>query len=206
MIPYINEDTLEFPVYEDQIKALFPNVSFATVFEPTEPFARVYLGTKPAHDRILDDLRLSAPEKIEGVWTQNYEVVPLDAAQVQENLMRERQNAKAKIREKKWQLEVQGIVIPGGGYVSTRVEDQNRITSVLVIAPKAGVETIDFESTTGFVTLTIAELEQISIAIGLRVQALYSASRFHQDLVDTFTQAAQFDDYLSNGIHQNWPN
>lgn len=205
MIPYINEDTLEFPVYEDQIKALYPNVSFATVFEPIEPFARVYLGTKPMYDRIKEELRLSPPEKIDGVWIQNYEVVPLDEAQVQENLMREREAAKAKIREKKWELEVQGITIPGGGYVSTRIEDQNRITSVLVIAPKAGVETIDFESATGFVTLTIAELEQISIAIGLRVQALYTASRFHQDLVDTFTEAAQFDDYLSNGIHQNWP-
>lgn len=113
---------------------------------------------------------------------------------------------KAKLTEaataKRWEIETGGIVLPSGERVATDKADQDRITSVIVNAAAAGIETIDFKGATGWMTLTIAQMSGIAIAVAQHVQACFSAERQHHEAIAALSiiESAQAYD-LSSG----WP-
>lgn len=104
-------------------------------------------------------------------------------------------DAKRQLRERasalRWQHETGGIDI-GGVRVLTGIEDQNRIASALIGAPA----TLDFKAESGWVTLTLAELQGIAAAITAHVQACFTAERVHHeaiDALDTLEAAQAYD-------------
>ena len=110
-------------------------------------------------------------------------------------------DAKRQLRERasalRWQHETGGIDI-GGVRVLTGTEDQNRIASALIGAPA----TLDFKAESGWVTLTLAELQGIAAAITAHVQACFTAERAHHDAIDALEtlEAAQAYD-----VEAGWP-
>lgn len=206
MQPFIKESTLEWPIYQPEIEAEHPNVSFDQPFDPSDKgYKPIATAGEPIYDRIYDGIRLLDPVPRSGNWIREYEVYPLSPEEVEINLKAERDRAKEAAGLKKWELETQGIVLPGGARVETTIASQNRITSAVVGAEKAGITTVDFRADSGWVTLSLAEIEGVMALIGVRVQQLYTAWRAHEELIDTFTEVAQFDDYMQNGVHLNWP-
>lgn len=94
------------------------------------------------------------------------------------------EDIKAIVTAKRWQVETGGITLPAGVHVATGIDDQNRITSVIANARLAALDTVSFKASSGWVTLTIAELEGIAAAIALHVQQCFSAERAHHEAID----------------------
>lgn len=110
-------------------------------------------------------------------------------------------DAKQRLRERatelRWQHETGGIDI-GGVRVLTGTEDQNRIASALIGAPAM----LDFKAESGWVTLTLAELQGIAAAITAHVQACFSAERVHHEAIDALETLEEVQEY---DIETGWP-
>lgn len=107
----------------------------------------------------------------------------------------------AELREQvtalRWQRETGGLMM-GGVRVLTGVEDQNRIASALIGAPA----TLDFKAESGWVTLTLAELQGIAAAITAHVQACFTAERTHHEAINALTDVADAQVY---DVTTGWP-
>jgi hypothetical protein len=83
---WINTETNAYPLHENDIRALMPSTSFAQPFNPPEPYAWVAPTPRPAHDSISEAVREIAPELVEGVYEQRWEVYALSEEQSAANL------------------------------------------------------------------------------------------------------------------------
>lgn len=93
----------------------------------------------------------------------------------------------------RWEVETGGITLPGGVRVATGIDDQNRITSVVANAERAGLEQVDFKAAEGWAKVTLAELQAIATAVALHVQACFSAERMHHEAIDALVAQHQGD-------------
>lgn len=107
----------------------------------------------------------------------------------------------AAVTAKRWESETGGITLPNGTRVLTGKSDQNRITSVIVNAEIAGIQSVDFKSDSGWVTLSIGEIKGIAAAIGAHVQACFTAERMHHEAIAAL-DAAGIETY---DINTGWP-
>lgn len=82
---WINTETLQWPLYERDIRALYPDTSFPTPFVAPEPYAVVFQSPRPEFNAITQFVREVAPQQVDGVWSQQWEVVDLDADQAAAN-------------------------------------------------------------------------------------------------------------------------
>lgn len=98
---------------------------------------------------------------------------------------------KAETTALRWQHETGGLTLPSGVRVATGIDDQNRITSVIANAQLAGVQSVDFKAASGWVTVTVQELQAIAAAIAVHVQACFTAERAHHEAIDAL--AAQYE-------------
>lgn len=85
----------------------------------------------------------------------------------------------------RWEVETGGITLPTGVQVATGLDDQNRITTVVANARLAGLDSVKFKAVSGWVTLSMAELEGIAAAVARHVQACFVAECEHHQAIDT---------------------
>lgn len=83
---YINTETMQYPVSEGEIRAEYPNTSFANPFIAPEPYAWVFPAPQPTYDAIYQGVREVAPVQANGSWQQAWEVFDLDQNQVAANI------------------------------------------------------------------------------------------------------------------------
>lgn len=95
---------------------------------------------------------------------------------------------KAATTQKRWELETGGLTLSTGVHVATDIDDQNRITSVIANARLASLDTVSFKAASGWVTLTLVELEGVAAAIAMHVQACFNAERAHHEAIDALEQ------------------
>lgn len=107
---------------------------------------------------------------------------------------------KVSVTAKRWEVETGGITL-SGMRVLTGTEDQNRITSVVANARRAGIETVDFKASSGWVKVSIDAVEAIATAIAVHVQASFSSERAHHEAIDALTDLAAVAAY---DISQGW--
>ena len=118
---------------------------------------------------------------------------------------------KSAITQKRWEVETGGITLPTGVRVATGIDDQNRITSVIANARLAALETVSFKAASGWVTLTLAELDGVAAAIAMHVQQCFSAERAHHEAIDALELLHADDaDALQQALEaynleQGWP-
>ena len=124
-------------------------------------------------------------------------LVPPDAPATALTLEELKHQLRERATQLRWQHETGGIDV-GGVRVLTGIEDQNRIASVLIGAPA----TVDFKAESGWVTLTLAELQGIAAAITAHVQACFTAERAHNETIDALEalEAAQ-----AYNVEAGWP-
>ncbi|QOQ84350.1 DUF4376 domain-containing protein [Comamonas thiooxydans] len=91
----------------------------------------------------------------------------------------------------RWEVETGGITLPGGIRVATGIDDQNRITTVVANARLAALETVKFKAASGWVTLTLAEIEAVAATVALHVQQCFAAECAHHEAIDALV--VQFD-------------
>jgi len=121
------------------------------------------------------------------------------------------QSIKDAMTQKRWEVETGGITLPTGVHVATGIDDQNRITSVIANARLAGLDSVSFKAASGWVTLTLAELEGVAAAIAMHVQQCFSAERAHHEAIDALEQLhADHEHALQQALEaydleQGWP-
>lgn len=81
MANYINTDTLRYPVHEGDIRLEYPNTSFPKNFEAPAPYALVEPTQRPVTD-YTQNVTEGAPENLNGVWTQKWDVTNATPEQV----------------------------------------------------------------------------------------------------------------------------
>lgn len=155
----------------------------------------------PEHDARLQRVSLS-PQSEWAIETKRvvaaYTVQDIPIEQVRESKLQE-------ATDMRWQVMTGGMTLPGGIQVGTTIDDQNRITSVVANAALAGltdVDSVDFKATSGWVSITIAEVKGIAGAIGQFVQACYSAERGHHDAIEALETREAIAAYDTG---QGWP-
>jgi hypothetical protein len=115
------------------------------------------------------------------------------------------------ITQHRWKIETGGITLPTGVRVATGIDDQNRITSVIANARLAGLDSVSFKAASGWVTLTLAELEGVAAVIAMHVQQCFSAERVHHEAIDALEQLHAEDDQAlqqaleAYDVEQGWP-
>lgn len=102
----------------------------------------------------------------------------------------------------RWEVETGGITMPNGVQVKTGTDDQARITSVIANAHLAGVDSVDFKAASGWVSLTLAEVQGIAAAIALHVQACFAAERAHHEAIGALPK---LEDARAYDITEGWP-
>lgn len=95
-----------------------------------------------------------------------------------------------------------GGIAYGAMRIATGRDDQDRITSVIVNAERAGIESVDFKAASGWVTADLAALQEIAKAVALHVQACFSAERTHHDAIDALDNVA---DAVTYNAYAGWP-
>jgi hypothetical protein len=74
---YINTQTNQYPLSEQDIRLANPNTSYPLPFAPGEPYAVVFPAPQPTHDAVIQTVRQIAPVLTDkGHWEQRWEVVP----------------------------------------------------------------------------------------------------------------------------------
>lgn len=72
---YINTLTMRYPMRTKDIRAENPDTSFPQIFVPPDNYKLVHPSDKPVFDEWTQDARELTPIEIDGVWTQQWEVV-----------------------------------------------------------------------------------------------------------------------------------
>ena len=89
---YINTQTMQ-RVTESEIRAQFPNTSFATPFSPPEGYAWVFPSPQPVYNPIMQSVREVLPVlTTKGHWEQTWEVYELDAETIAVNQVKAKQD------------------------------------------------------------------------------------------------------------------
>ena len=115
--------------------------------------------------------------------------------------LRPYKDAKIKlVTEYRWQKETGGITV-GESVITTGIEDQNRITSVIANAELAGVTELDFKTVNGWVTLTVDQIKGIAAAIALHVQSCFTKERILCEIVDSLETVQEINDF---NIAEQW--
>ena len=82
---YLNTTTIQRTT-ESEIRAAYPNTSFAQPFTPPEGYDVLFPAPQPTYDPITQAVREVAPVLTDkGHWEQTWEVVELDAETVAAN-------------------------------------------------------------------------------------------------------------------------
>ena len=180
-----------------EFREAHPHTSFGELLEEHERNAvGLYLldDDRPSHNQATHALELAGIEPQGHGWVRRWVAVARPVEDVRARLM-------AAVTELRWVKETGGITLPGGVQVGTATDDQNRITSVIANAQAAGVETVDFKASSGWVTLTVAQVQAIAAAIALHVQACFTAERAHHEAIAT----AADDELRGYDIESGWP-
>lgn len=125
--------------------------------------------------------------------------------------LRTAESLRALVTARRWTVETSGITLPTGVRVATGIDDQNRITSVIANMRLANLDTVSFKAISGWVTLTLAELEGVAAAIAAHVQACFTAERAHHEAIDALQQLYAEDDQALQqalegyDLEQGWP-
>lgn len=125
------------------------------------------------------------------------ELAPPDSPAPAQTLAEAKRQLRERATAARWEHETGGITV-GGVHILTAVEDQNRIATALIGAPA----TLDFKAATGWVTLTLADLQAIADAITAHVQGCFSTERAHHEAIDALQSLADAAEY---DVEAGWP-
>ena len=172
---YINTDTLQYPVSEQDIRALFPNTSFPEPFEPPANFQLVFAAPQPSYDPITQTVREGQPGlTLKGHWEQRWEVVDLDAETVAAN-----QAAKAVqdliARKAERQSAIDTLTVTVDDMVFDGDEtSQTRMARAIVVMQASSIPTISWVLHDNTVaTVTVTQLTQALAAAGAEQARLW---------------------------------
>ena len=91
---------------------------------------------------------------------------------------------------------------PNGVQNLTGIEDQNRISSAIQGMQQAGLNEADFKAASGWIKLTLEELQQVASLIALHVQACFTQERALHETIENCRTIAELN---AIDIDAGWP-
>lgn len=141
------------------------------------------------------------PVERDGVWTLEHDIIPHSYNDIEQMITTE-------ISTKRRAVEFGGMTLFDGYRISTEVSDQNRIISVVVMMELAGMEVIDFESESGYITLTYAQVQDMAKAVAQHVQRCFTINRQHIEAVHAILaqedSPAKLEALVAYDVNQYW--
>lgn len=114
-------------------------------------------------------------------------------------------NVKAKVTAKRWEVETGGITLPNRVHVLSGVEDQNRIATSIQGMTEAGLDSIDFKASSGWVKLTLTELKAISVALTRHVEACFARECALHKMCDEAKTVEELKHIAEQDLNEGWP-
>jgi hypothetical protein len=205
---YINVETLEYPISQRQITLAMPDVSFPVPFSPPNGFMEILATPKPENSDIAMKVVEGVPVLGENYATQTWKIVKCTTAEKKLAQQAEvtrvvdlRASLKAAATTQRWKVETGGVLLPNGVKVKTDTDDQDRITATVTAMEAVGMESVDFKADTGWVTLTLSDIQSIRAVIAYHVQACFSAERAHHEAIDALPES----ELVGYDVTQYWP-
>ena len=90
----LNTETMQWPIYEGDYKAMYPNVSFTNPLVPFPPCVWVQDTNQPLYNWITEGVREVTPTQSGEDWFRSWEVYSLPADEVAKNQEIAKQNNK----------------------------------------------------------------------------------------------------------------
>jgi hypothetical protein len=132
-------------------------------------------------------------------WVTNYTQEPVDI----DTLKRELRSA---VTNTRWLLETGGITLPNGSKIKTSIDDQNRITSVISNAERAGLTEINFkDGDDNWISMPLTQLVEISKVVTFWVQDCFNAEMHHHQAIGALETIDELEQYKLEQINTNWP-
>lgn len=107
----------------------------------------------------------------------------------------------ASVTQKRWECETGGITLPGGIAVKTDTSDQLRIGSTIEGMKANGYTTVPFKAASGWIDLTLAQIEALRSAVAEHVRQCFIAERAHHAAIEALDDA----DLGTYDINSGWP-
>ncbi len=168
----------QWPVLEHHIKARGLPMRF---------FELVIDRPAPDHNRLTHSASKRWPVRDDaGRLVQAWEVEPRTVDDV-------RQAQIDALADHRWQRETGGVALPDGGAIDTTREAQAQVSSAFNALSSGMIESVEWKSRLGWVTVTLAEFGLIAGMVAKHVQACFSAER----AVTLDIEAAETVDYLA---------
>ena len=155
-------DVIQWPVMIHHIKAQGLPMRF---------FQEVQHRTAPDHNRLTHSASARLPVRDgAGRLVQAWEIIPRTLADVKQAQI----DALADYR---WRKETGGVALPDGGAIDTTREAQAQVSSAFNALSSGMIESAEWKSRLGWVTVTLAEFGLIAGMVAKHVQACFSAER-----------------------------
>jgi len=103
--------------------------------------------------------------------------------------------------QKRWEIETGGITLPGGIAVKTDTSDQLRIGSTIEGMKANGYMSVPFKAASGWIDLTLAQIEALRSAVAEHVRQCFIAERAHHAAIELLADA----DLGTYDINTGWP-
>ena len=138
---------------------------------PMRFFEPVIDRPAPDHNRLTQSAARRTPTRDDaGRLVQNWEIIPRTLADV-------RQAQIDALADYRWRKETGGVALPDGGAIDTTREAQAQVSSAFNALSSGMIETVEWKSRLGWVTVTLAEFGLIAGMVAKHVQACFSAER-----------------------------
>lgn len=205
MTNYINTQTLQYPITEQEIRSEYINTSFGNVFKAPDKFKVVFDSPLPNYNPVIETTREIKPTLTsKGNWEKCYEVVPLFSEQEQQQALAD---DLAKKKSQKWEAiktkrntltQTGGYKALGNWFHSDTFSRSQQLGLVLMGASiPAGLQWKTMQGTFVEMTPTLA-------------QAVFQAAALQDNLL--FTYAEQLNQQVQAStnpdlvdIEQGWP-
>lgn len=129
------------------------------------------------------------PEVQEGwPWDGEAFIPPQPAEMTLEEAKAERL---ARLAQERWEEETGGLILPDGTVIRTDRESQALLTGAALSALQDSTITIEWKSTSGWVTLTAEQVLAIAAAVRTHVQAAFSKEKALAEQVETCATPSQ---------------
>ena len=198
---YINILTGRYPMSAPDVLAENPDKIFPDVFELPDNYAVVQETFPEAYSRHTHVAVELAPKLEDGVYSQVWSIVPIQAEVAEERLARFKSIYTKDIARIRWEKEVGGLPLPNGMVVKTDRESQAQLSSAYTSLKGGLIPDTMWKGENGWVLVTLEDIEPLAQAVAQFVRACFMAEKQHQDAIDTLTLA----DAINYNVNLGWP-
>ena len=177
---WINPNTLEIYTLHSDIRAAFPNVLFPAELSDDDIAAVGVLPlvvSAPAYDPLSESAIELAPEKVDGAWTQRWQIVALSPEAVAENQAQAAADAldAAKAARHAQVDRIKVTTVSGKEFDGDEIS-QTRMARAILAMESAGVTETQWVLATNIPTIvTLEELKEALVLSGEAQTAIWMA-------------------------------